>query len=415
MSDFKPLPKPMKAQSSQEPSKKRKPEPVSEGKRIKQVKPLVKVVQPVTVKEPARDRQQPFQSQPKVIKKTASKPSSFQRKVNRAYRFVRKNSRRILTLGAALILVVSLISLLGRFVTGENSMAIYLGEEHFGYISYTEELNEAAFRAEVIGRMEARENARLQVDEFITLRPASGSSRDVLPLNEAIEQLAATLSFQIIGTAIEVNGNRMGVLRTESEAEEVIWRLQSPFLQGSADEYYLIEFVEDLRLVSATVPEDALSAVQQLMHQLDVRTVIEDTYIVQAGDNLGGIALRHNITLTQLFNDNPDFNANSILRVGDVLQIQSYRPLLSVRTVKVETRTTSIPIITETLENPGEVNTFSQVIQAGVEGEQETVVHIIRVNGVQTEPEQIMSTRVIREMEEEIVEVGTMDVSIDRR
>jgi len=410
MADFKPLPKPVRTQNNLGYPKKRRSSPeVTQPEKHRQV---VKAAQPVIAKEPSKGKIHPYQSQQEVPKK---KSSPYQRQVGRVYRFLRKKSRWIVSIGAALILAVSLISLLGWFISGTSAMALYIGEEHFGYMNYSQELDEETFRGEVISRIEARENARVQIDEPIFLRPASGSPRNVLPLNEAIEQLAATLSFQIIGTAVEVNGYRVGVLRSQNEAEEVIWRLQSPFLQGNAADYYSVDFVEDFHLVTATIDEDALSTVQQVMHRLDSRSVVVDNYTVQSGDTLGGIALRHNITLARLLEDNPDFTANSVLRIGDVMQIQSYRPFLSVRTVRVETRTVPIPIEIEALENAGEVNTFSQVIQEGVEGEQRVVVHIIRINGVQTEPEQIISTEVIRMMEKEIIEVGTMEAIVERR
>jgi len=421
MADFKPLPKPVNAPKKTQ--KVNDPRTVTREAKPDDRKTTVKVVQPKMVKETYKGVGASVSGVPepgaqRTHQRRRDNPqgkSNFQKQARKAYRFLRKNSRRMINIGIALILAVSLISLLMWFMAGNNALAVYLGDDHFAYIAFSQDLDEDILRAEVISRLEDRVNASVQVNEQIMLRPASSAQRNVLPFNEAVEQLAATLDFQIIGTAIEVNGYRVAVLRTQSEAEEIIWRLQSPFLRGSSGEYDTVEFVEDFHLVSATVDESALSSVQHAMHRLDSRSVVVNEYTVQSGDTLGGIALRHNITLTQLFNDNPGFSANTILRVGDALQIQSYQPFLSVRTIMYETHREPIPIEFQPLENPGEVNTFSQTIQEGIEGEREVVTRIIRINGIQTEGTQIVETRTIREMEPEIVEVGTLEVAVDRR
>lgn len=404
MPDFKPLPKPVKAQRSTHSNKPKSTanKPSAKEKPIKTVSKS-----PVNKTIPASRPIKPQPDQP--LQRTKPNTSLIRNRANQAGRFLRKKSRRTLSLVIALIIAVPLLLFLVLSLRGHNALAIYLGEDRVGYIAFSQEINETSLRAEAIRMLEINENAQVQVNEQISIRPINTAQRNIIPFTEAIEQLAAAFTFQIVGTAIDLNGNRIAILRTQNDAEEVIWRLQSPYLRGRAEDYYLVEFVEDLRMNNVTVEESDLSTVQQVLQRLDGRAVVVDEYVVQPGDTLGGIALLHNTTLTNLFENNPGFSANTVLRVGDVLRIESYRPYLSVRTILAETRSSPIPIEDEILENPGEVNTFSQVIQEGQEGEAEIVVHTTRINGIQTEAEQIVATRIIREMTPRITEVGTSE------
>ena len=417
MPDFKPLPKPVRAQKQPTINKKPKStmrQPAAQEKQVNQEKQMNNVSKSPANKAVSAPRQikpQPDQ-QPQ---RTKSNTALIRNHANKAKRFLRKKSRRTLSFAVALIVAVPLLLFLVSSLRGHNALAVYIGEDRLGYISFSQDIDEVSIRAEAVRMLEIHENAQVQVNEQISIRPMNTAQRNIMTFTEAIEQLATSFTFQIVGTAIDLNGNRIAVLRSQNDAEEVIWRLQSPYLRGRLEDYYLVEFVEDLRMINVTVEEDDLSTVQQVLQQLDGRAVVVDEYVVQPGDTLGGIALLHNTTLTNLFENNPGFSANTVLRVGDVLRIESYRPYLSIRTILAETRSSPIPIEDEILENPGEVNTFSQVIQEGTEGEAEIVVHTIRINGIQTEPEQIVATRIVREMTPRITEVGTMEPAAERR
>ena len=390
MPDFKPLPKPI---SSQKPLKR----PPKEHN-----KPSARVVKPKVVKKPHNGRIQaaPPAYRPKYVKK----PALHQRRINRVFTFVRK--KRLISLAAALVLAVSTITLLVWSMTGSNALALYLGEEHFAYIAFSHEIDENTIMADAVSRLELRENASVLVNEQLTVRPASSSARNILPYSEAIEQLADSFTFSIIGTAIEINGNRAAGLRSQAEAEEVLWNLQEPFLRGNREDYYSIEFLENVNLVEIPVEENMLATINQAINALNRTTPVIEEYIVQPGDTLGGIALRNNTTLARLYEDNPNLSPTTILQVGDALRVRSYRPYLSVRTVEVVTRTEPIPIENNYLVNPAMPANFEDVLQEGTEGLRQIVVHITRENAVQIGGEQEIHTTILEDMEEAIIEIG---------
>jgi len=381
MPDFKPIPKP---QGMKKPSP-RKREAVGKA--------------PVKVVPPRMIEYQPRRARPVKV-------SPAQRYAGKAYRFMRKRGGAIISLGAAALLAVAVIGFLIWSLAGNNALAIYLGDEHFAYIAFSQEMTDTILTSEAVNRLQARENAQVLINEEITIRPASANQRDILPFNEAVERLAADLTFRLVGTAIEVDGERKAVLRSERDAEDLIWRLQSPFMQGHADDYYLVEFVEDFRTVSAPVMEEDIATIESALALLDGNVVMLTEYVVQSGDNLGSIALRHNTTLTQIYADNPNVTAATILRVGDILSVRSVQPYLSVRTVKLVTSSETIPIENDYHDNPVEPSTFREVLEEGAEGEVSVVTQVTRINGIITEQRQV-SSQTIREMVPGIVIRGT--------
>jgi len=288
-------------------------------------------------------------------------------------------------------------------------MALYLGEERFAYVDASGEVSEAELMAEAVRRLEAVQGAEVRISDVITLREVSRAEQAViLPYNEVIERLVTALEFQIVGLAIEVDNNRVAVLRNQAEVDEVVWNLQNAFVSENRERYITIEFVENFATSRHTVSEAELSSVSYALHLLGRSVVEMKEYVVQPGENLSIIAANHGISLTQAFADNPHIPSSGELGIGYVLQIQQTRPYLSIRTVEEVTRREYIEIDEIEQPNPAAPIGFYDVLVQGEQGEREIVSHITRINGVQQGGENEIANRVITEMVSRVVEVGTM-------
>jgi len=287
-------------------------------------------------------------------------------------------------------------------------MALYLGEERFAYVDASGEVSEAELMAEAIRRLEAVQGAEVRVNDVITLREVNRTDQTVvLPYNEVIERLVTALEFQIVGLAIEVNNNRVAVLRNQTEVDEVVWNLQNAFVSEHRERYITIEFVEDFTTSRVTVSDAELSSVSYALYLLGRSVVEMREYVVQPGENLSNIAANHGISLAQAFADNPHIPSSGELSIGDVLQIQQTRPYLSVRTVEEVTRREYIEITEIEQPNPAAPIGFYEVLVQGEQGEREIVSHITSINGIQQGVGNEIANRVITEMVQRVVEVGS--------
>ncbi|MCL2016441.1 MAG: G5 domain-containing protein [Defluviitaleaceae bacterium] len=461
MSNMKPLPKPVRANKpikriqlpsnpmdNLPPDTPIRPTPVN----IPQMRQPAPPLRQSPKVQPARTSGRTGKYTPKRAKYVKKTPVS--RKISRRVGKVRRFLHRTKLVGivSAVILVATMAFLIFWNMTRDNAIAIYIGVpqsavaasnmgniasvaastpenvndengengessetststdseseiEPLAFIELTDEMTDTALRMAAINRLEALENARIVLSDTISIARVNTSSQNIVSFDEAVNMLVENLQFRILGVAVEVEGSRVGVLRNQADANELIRRLQQPYM--FAPEYVSVEFVEDFVMSNVDIDESQLNTLEEILARLEGDATVTEDYIVQPGDSLGIIALRHGITLEQLYANNPTISSTTILQVGEVLRIQSLRPYLSVRTVEEVTRTEEIPIETETVANPGESSTFSQVIRAGTPGEQEVVIHITRINGLQVGEEEIVATRVIQEMITTTLEVGT--------
>jgi len=326
---------------------------------------------------------------------------------NRARRLRRKRAlRRRLVLAGAVLAIIFILVLLISNSGSPNAIAVYLGEERFAYIDASSEITAAELTAEVVRRLGAVQSAEVRISDIITLQEASRTDQGViLQYNEVIERLVTALDFQIMGFAIVVEGNQMAILRNQEEVDEVVWNLQSAFVENR-ERYSTIEFIEDFGTTRVTVDASELDSIPYALYLLG-RSVVETVdYVVQPGENLSIIAANHGISLAQAFADNPHIPSSGELNIGEILQIQQTRPHLSVRTVEEVTRREYIEI--EDIEQPipGAPVGFYEIIVQGERGEQEIVSQITRINGVLQSTIDI-AHRPITDMVHRVIEVGT--------
>jgi hypothetical protein len=189
-------------------------------------------------------------------------------------------------------------------------------------------------------------------------------------------------------------------------------RLQAPYIN---DNTVFEEFVEMWEYRERLVDQEDLGTVDEALMRLDIKNRVMVDYIIQRGDTLGVIATRNNTTIDKICLDNPPMTAESIIRPGDILKLEVIKPYLSVRTIDEIIRTDSIPVQIDERANPLEPPTHTQVVEEGREGEQESTVRITRINGVQSSPEEVISTRITRQPINRVVEVGTSEQQAIRR
>jgi len=390
MENLKPLPKPVSMnQSRNHPKHKRQ----RSNKPSKPIKPTSK---PTPMIRPERPERPITKVQAKVVERP--------RPVRKRRGF---NAKRVAGLVLPLVILVGLVGFILLSGGGTNALALYIDEEHFAYIN--EDISEEELMAEVQRRLQHTQGAQVIINEEISLQPTNITNREeqiVLPPSEAVEQLISTVTFRIVGTAIYVSGNRKAILRNQAEVDEVERHLLQPFMRAGAN-YVDSGFVERFDMVSVTVNPEQISTVSEALRLLDGQIMVMEEYVVRSGDSLSRIAAVHGISQERLLANNPNFTPNTVLRIGDIMLIETSRPYLSVRTVEEVTRTEVISIEIQNRENPSRPSHSSEVIQQGRSGERQIVERIVRINGVEYS-EEVISMDIISEMIPQIVEVGTM-------
>lgn len=135
-------------------------------------------------------------------------------------------------------------------------------------------------------------------------------------------------------------------------------------------------------------------------------TAKQKTYTIQAGDTIADVAFNNQISIQEFLIANPDLqDENTLLSPGQIVTLGILKPQFSV----VEQDTVSFyeekNYTTETRYDNDKYVGWSEVIQAGVKGENLVTQEILKVNGV-IESRTPLSSEPIREPVNEIIVKG---------
>lgn len=145
---------------------------------------------------------------------------------------------------------------------------------------------------------------------------------------------------------------------------------------------------------------------KQALKKLNLGTLEEKKHVIQKGDVLSTIAEKYDLSVKQLLKLNPGITEETLLQIGDELNVTEYEPLLKVIVKEVATVEEEIPFETEIVEDKNMWKGDSKVTQKGEKGRKITSYEIVKANGETIERKALKET-VTKEPVKQIVVKGT--------
>ncbi len=159
--------------------------------------------------------------------------------------------------------------------------------------------------------------------------------------------LDAQLVVKVKAWAINVDGNPVLYLPTDEDAYAVLDAVQTPYrerVQSKGSELTGIGFKENVTLEKLSIPFDELTTDMEYAAEfLATGMATTETYTVQSGDNLYGIAQGHEMTLHELQLANPDLDIEASIHPGQELLLTAVNPKVTVTTEETYTFDEEIP------------------------------------------------------------------------
>ncbi|GKV57709.1 peptidase M23 [Sporosarcina sp. NCCP-2222] len=152
-------------------------------------------------------------------------------------------------------------------------------------------------------------------------------------------------------------------------------------------------------------PEDVLS-VNKALKLLNKGTLEEKKYTVQSGDVLGSIAVAHNLSTADLLTLNPSLNEDTLLHVGDELNVTVLEPFVTVEVHYEAKQMEPIAFKKVTEEDDTAFKGEDHVKQQGTDGKK-MVTRIIRKQNGAVVGSSITEEHVLQEPVDEVTVVGT--------
>ncbi|MEK4630475.1 M23 family metallopeptidase [Solibacillus sp. FSL R7-0682] len=238
-------------------------------------------------------------------------------------------------------------------------------------------------------------------------------------LQEAISVQAQAYSLQIGDTVIAslkdqkdfeavIDGLKLQYV-SQQQLDELETRATStslPELQAGQTRLVDVALSADVTGQEISVEPSEIVSVQEAIQLLQTGTLETESYAVQAGDVLGSIAKKHDLTIAQLLELNPSLTVDSILQIGNQLNVTVEKPYVSVKAIYEKKAAQEIEFDKIVEEDETKLKGERIVKQEGANGKKEVSYLITEENGVRTE---LVPTaeEIIVEPQDYVVVIGT--------
>lgn len=179
-----------------------------------------------------------------------------------------------------------------------------------------------------------------------------------------------------------------------------------PKLKENESRLLDVYFSENVSVKKEKVSPDKLFSVAEAIKYIQKGTLEEKKYQVQEGDVLGSIADDHNLELDQLLKLNPGMTENSMIKIGQELNVMVPEPLVKVMVDKEVFLKEEIPYPKQVEENAKMYKGDTKVKQEGKAGLRAVTYRISQQSG-QTVKKQTIQENVLSEPVAYIVMKGT--------
>lgn len=343
-----------------------------------------------------------------------------------------KYNRNIIKKATATAVLLSSLTISLVFATeshGEELIKtiyhVYAGEKYVGAVSDTAGVREIVKKKEQEASKEFQE-LTVNVGSSISIIPEQVFSQNTND-EATLEKLKEQINVKAVAFALQINNESViylkdldafeeaiRLLKLEYVSEEQLKELEEnkyiqselPKLKNGESRIIDIKLSETVLGVSTKTEPLNIITPEEAVEVLKTGSLVKETYKVQAGDVLGKIASKHGLTAKQLLELNPNLTLNSVLQIGQEINVTVEKPLVDVEIVFEKVNVEKIDYA-KIVENDEEMyKGEKQVKQEGAYGKQEVSYLIKEVNGKRIEKE-VTGTSILREPEDRIVVVGT--------
>jgi murein DD-endopeptidase MepM/ murein hydrolase activator NlpD len=246
---------------------------------------------------------------------------------------------------------------------------------------------------------------------------------------EAIKNLENTVQLQAESTAIVIDGKPVVYLNNKNSADEVMKKLKlqyvsedllnelaarkevadtpsAPLLKENESRLIDVRLSKEVSLVEEKVSPDKIISTDEAVTLLQKGTLEEKKYSVQEGDVLGSVANNNGLKLADLLVLNPGLTDNSLLKVGQELNITALKPFIDVIVEKELNQKEEIPFQSEVINDESLPKGETKEKQAGINGLQTVSYKTLEQDGV-TVKKDIINQQIQQQPVSHIVIKGT--------
>ncbi|RHW40410.1 M23 family peptidase [Neobacillus notoginsengisoli] len=293
----------------------------------------------------------------------------------------------------------------GQAIGSANSLTtvyyVYLNDTYIGTVS-DKSVVESIIDRELQEMKQANKGIDFKLGSKLTYI-SEQVFRSTANNQKAAEKLAEEITLEVESAAIVIDGQPVVQLGSKEAAEETLKKLKLKYVT----EEQLKEFearkehpstalpalkenetrILDVRLTNeaevketTTEPQNILTP-DEAVNFLLKGTLEEQKYTVKDGDVLGSIAVGANLSTSELLALNPGMKEDSLLKIGQELNITVPKPYLEIIVDKEMFKKETVSFQTEVEDNASMFKGDKKVKQEGKNGEREVTYAVSEKNG----------------------------------
>ncbi|MDC3418494.1 peptidoglycan DD-metalloendopeptidase family protein [Aquibacillus salsiterrae] len=303
---------------------------------------------------------------------------------------------------------------------------VYVDGEHVGTVD-DKSVVETYVNNQIKAEGKEYDDYQFSIDEEITYV----SERVFQPKTEndsVIKQLEDELSVKVNAIEVKIGDEVLGYFKDMTTAKEMLDAYKANYvdlnivkqlesynpsvrqatgnLSVGSSKIVDVSFSEKVSLSEQKVLPNQIFSEDKALRLLEKGTLEDKIYAVKEGDVLGKIAATYNLTLADILELNPSLSEDSVLQIGQEINVTDYEPLVDVIVMKESLEEEEIDYETKVEESDEMYRGDTKVKQKGREGLKKVSYSTKLVNGKVSSKEALKET-IIQEPVTKIVVKGT--------
>ena len=287
-----------------------------------------------------------------------------------------------------------------------RAFQVYLGEDSIGVVRSEEVAKNIMedIRKELSNTYEAE----CILDKDLAFETTHVKDNMLISESDLRASIQSNIDFVVAGYSINIDGEEVGAVKTEKEAQLILDAIKEPYVKDTKGEIQEVKILENVQISKKEVQLNSISESSELVEFIKIGTEEIKTHIVEDGENFWVIAKKHDTSVDELLNANPDRDPKK-LKPGDEVKLLVPTSKLTVATTeKVEyVEDTDYEVVVET--DASMYTNQKKVKVEGKKGQSKIVANEVKHNGILVEKE-VINEEVIEKPVNELVVKGTKEV-----
>lgn len=256
--------------------------------------------------------------------------------------------------------------------------------------------------------LEKTANLDLVIENKFEEVTSMAKDSEITSPDDLYKVLKSEINYSLLAYSIKVNGESVGIVETEYDAQNVINDVKSYFTKN-VDQNTIIDVstAENVEVEQVKVDNSEVQNPEDIKNYIIRGTDKEEKYIVEKGDTYWTIAEYFNMALDDLISANPTADSEHI-QIGDELNLLVPKPFVNVQVKRKVTKEEKIEFETKYEYVSYMYNDEETVKTDGEYGLSEIEAIVTEQNGIQIAKE-VVSEKVIENPQTEVIITGTQD------